>query len=234
VKIITNWMNKIFWYLLLTLSLASCIEIHDEISLKNDGSGTFSYKINLNSSKLKVNSILALDSLDGKKVPSINEIKDKINKYKELFAKKEGISNVKTETNFNEFILKFQCDFTSVLALQKAVKEVFEEESKSKTLRDIETNWLVWENNKLIRSIPSVTQDFTSKLKREDLEALKNGKYFSISRFEKPIEKFDNPLSIVSPNKLNILVKNSTYSLIKNLKLLENTIYLSDSKKQEK
>jgi hypothetical protein len=227
-------MNKIFWYLLLTLSLASCIEIHDEISLKNDGSGTFSYKINLNSSKLKVNSILALDSLDGKKVPSINEIKDKINKYKELFAKKEGISNVKTETNFNEFILKFQCDFTSVLALQKAVKEVFEEESKSKTLRDIETNWLVWENNKLIRSIPSVTQDFTSKLKREDLEALKNGKYFSISRFEKPIEKFDNPLSIVSPNKLNILVKNSTYSLIKNLKLLENTIYLSDSKKQEK
>jgi hypothetical protein len=227
-------MNKIFWYLLLTLSLASCIEIHDEISLKNDGSGTFSYKVNLNSSKLKVNSILALDSLDGKKVPSINEIKDKINKYKELFAKKEGISNVKTETNFNEFILKFQCDFTSVLALQKAVKEVFEEESKSKTLRDIETNWLVWENNKLIRSIPSVTQDFTSKLKREDLEALKNGKYFSISRFEKPIEKFDNPLSIVSPNKLNILVKNSTYSLIKNLKLLENTIYLSDSKKQEK
>lgn len=227
-------MNKIFWYLLLTLSLASCIEIHDEISLKNDGSGTFSYKINLNSSKLKVNSILALDSLDGKKVPSINEIKDKINKYKELLAKKEGISNVKTETNFNEFILKFQCDFTSVLALQKAVKEVFEEESKSKTLRDIETNWLVWENNKLIRSIPSVTQDFTSKLKREDLEALKNGKYFSISRFEKPIEKFDNPLSIVSPNKLNILVKNSTYSLIKNLKLLENTIYLSDSKKQEK
>jgi hypothetical protein len=227
-------MNKFFWCLLLTLSLTSCIEIFDEISMKNDGSGTFSYKINLSSSKLKVNSILALDSLDGKKVPSINEIKDKINKYKELLAKKEGISNVKTETNFNEFILKFQCDFTSVLALQKAVKEVFEEESKSKTLRVIETNWLVWENNKLIRSIPSVTQDFTSKLKREDLEALKTGKYFSISRFEKPIEKFDNPLSIVSPNKLNILVKNSTYSLIKNLKLLENTIYLSDSKKQEK
>ncbi|NDF59623.1 MAG: hypothetical protein EB100_00940, partial [Crocinitomicaceae bacterium] len=60
-KKITNSMNKFFWCLLLTLTLASCIEIHDEISLKNDGSGTFSYKINLNSSKLKVNSILALD-----------------------------------------------------------------------------------------------------------------------------------------------------------------------------
>ena len=214
--------------------LTSCIEIHDEISLKNDGSGTFSYKINLNASKLKVNSILALDSLDGKKVPSINEIKEKINKYKELLSKKEGISNVKTETNFTEFILKFQCDFTSVNALQKAIKDVFEEESKSKTLKEIETNWLVWENNKLSRSVPSITQDFTSRLKREDLEALKNGKYFSITRFEKPIEKFENPQSTVSPNKLNILVKNSTYSLIKNLKLLENTIYLSDNKKQEK
>ena len=141
---------------------------------------------------------------------------------------------MKTETNFTEFILKFQCDFTSVNALQKAIKDVFEEESKSKTLKEIETNWLVWENNKLSRSVPSITQDFTSRLKREDLEALKNGKYFSITRFEKPIEKFDNPQSTVSPNKLNILVKNSTYSLIKNLKLLENTIYLSDNKKQEK
>jgi len=227
-------MKKKFWLLILVFSLTSCIEIFDEISLKNDGSGTFSYKINLSSSKLKVNSILALDSLDGKKVPSINEIKERINKYKELFAKKEGISNVKTEINFNEFILKFQCDFTSVNALQKAIKDVFEEESKSKTLKEIETNWLVWENNKLSRSVPSITQDFTSRLKREDLEALKNGKYFSITRFEKPIEKFDNPQSTVSPNKLNILVKNSTYSLIKNLKLLENTIYLSDNKKQEK
>ena len=227
-------MKKIFWCILFIFSFSSCIEIFDEISLKNDGSGTFSYKINLSSSKIKVNSILALDSLDGAKVPSINEIKDKINKYKELISKKEGISNVKTETNFNDFILKFQCDFTSVVALQKAIKEVFEEESKSKTIKELETNWLVWENNKLTRSIPSITQDFTSRLKREDLEALKNGKYFSISRFEKPIEKFDNPQSIVSPNKLNILVKNSTYSLIKNLKLLENTIYLSDSKKQEK
>ena len=54
--------------------LSACIEILDDIKFNADGSGTFKYTINLSSSKVKINSILALDSLDGKKVPSKNEI----------------------------------------------------------------------------------------------------------------------------------------------------------------
>ena len=50
----------------------------DELTIHDDGSGTLKYAINLSSSRVKVNSILALDSLDGKKVPSIEEIKTKI------------------------------------------------------------------------------------------------------------------------------------------------------------
>ena len=115
---------KYLMFLVVFFTMSSCIEIIDDLTFKSDGSGTFKYTLNLSASKLKVNSILALDSLDGKKVPSIQEIKDKINKYKEIIAQKEGISNVKVETDFTNFILKIQCDFTSILTLQKAIKEI--------------------------------------------------------------------------------------------------------------
>ena len=69
---------KYLMFLVVFFTMSSCIEIIDDLTFKSDGSGTFKYTLNLSASKLKVNSILALDSLDGKKVPSIQEIKDKI------------------------------------------------------------------------------------------------------------------------------------------------------------
>ncbi len=223
--------SLLFCVLLVFIGLTSCVEIFDDIYIKNDGSGTFKYKINLSSSKVKVNSILALDSLDGRKVPSIPEIKEKINKYKKLIEQNEGISNVKVESNFTDFIIKFQCDFTSVIALQKALKEVIVDESKNRTFKEIETNWLVFDGNKLTRSVPSITADFTSKLKKEDAEALKKGVYISVTRFDKAIEKSDNSLGIIGGNKLAVMLKTSPYNLIQNLNILENTIYLSEIKK---
>ena len=49
-------------------SISSCIEIIDDLTLNSDGTGSFKYTINLSASKIKINSILALDSLDGKKI----------------------------------------------------------------------------------------------------------------------------------------------------------------------
>ena len=223
--------SLLFCVLLAFIGLTSCVEIFDEIYIKNDGSGTFKYKINLSASKVKVNSILALDSLDGKKVPSIPEIKEKINKYRDLLGQKEGISNVKVESNFTDFIIKFQCDFNSVTSLQKAIREIVIDESKMKNNKELETNWLVWDNTKLVRSVPSIALDLTTRLKKEDAESLKKGNYTSITRFERTIEKSENPTSIIGANKLAVLVKTTPYALIQNLQLLENTIYLSEIKK---
>ena len=209
-------------------TMSSCIEIIDDLTFKSDGSGTFKYTLNLSASKVKVNSVLALDSLDGKKVPSIQEIKDKISKYKEIIAQKEGISNVKVESDFSNFILKIQCDFTSIIALQKAIKEIVIDESKNK--KEIESYWLTWEGNKLIRSVPSITGDLTSRLKKEDIEGLKKGNYMFITRFDRPIEKCENTTSLISANKMAVMLKITPYALIQNINLLENSIVLSDKK----
>ena len=225
-------MNKllIILGLLISVSLSSCIEITDDITINADGSGLFKYAINLSESKVKVNSLLALDSIEGKKVPTLSEIESKIVEFKKSFAGKPGISNVKIESDFTNFIFKLTCNFSSVNTLQTAVKEVIKEISNEKNIAELEAVWLKWDGQKLERSIPDITIKKSKEFKTEDIEQLKKGKYTSISRFTKPIEKCSNPSGIISKNKLATMVQTNIYSLTKNPKLLENTIYLFPNK----
>jgi hypothetical protein len=224
---------KLFYALALFFSffgLTSCIEIIDDISLNNDGSGTLKYTINLSSSKVKINSILALDSLDGKKVPSIPEIEERIASFKKKLSAKTGISNVMIESNFTDYIFKLQCDFTSLTTLQNALKDVIEEESKEKNIPELEHNWLSWDGTKMTRSIPEITVKKTKELKTEDIELMKQGNYTSITRFERPVEKFDNSAAVLSKNKMAVMIKTNPYALTQNSNILENIIYLSPIK----
>ena len=198
--------------------------------MKNDGSGTLKYTINLSSSKVKINSILALDSLDGKKVPSIPEMEERIASFKKKLSAKTGISNVTIESNFTDYIFKLQCDFTNVLALQNALKDVIEEESKEKNIPELDHNWLSWDGSKMTRSIPEITVKKTKDLKTEDIELMKQGNYTSITRFERPVEKFDNSAAVLSKNKMAVMIKTNPYALTQNSNILENIIYLSPIK----
>lgn len=224
-------MKNIIGLLCLLFLFGSCIEITDDITLKSDGSGTFKYVVNLSPSKLKINSILALDSLDGRKVPSLDEIKEKIDYYKTKLASKEGISNVKVESNYTDFIFKIYCDFKRIENLQQAIKEIVEEETKNKDWKELDHNWLVWDGFKMIRSVPPLSTYSTDRLKKEDSEALKNGKYISITRFDRPIEKFDNEAGVLSGNKMAVMVKTNPYALMQNHQLLDNSIQLQATKK---
>lgn len=211
----------------LILLLGSCVDVFDEIIVHNNGSGTYKYTLNLSSSKVKINSILALDSIDGRRIPKIQEIKDKIALYTEKLEAKEGISNVNVDANYDDFVFKFSCDFTSVSALQNGIREIIREESRDKEHPLFNENWLSWDGKQLVRSIPNF-QTPLSKLKPEDQEALKNGKYIAVSRFDKTILKCDNANAQVSPSKTAVMVKSSSFSVAQNPSLLKNTIVLDN------
>ncbi len=212
------------------LFLTSCIDIVDDILINNDGSGTLKYTINLSSSKIKINSILALDSLDGQRVPSIEEIKSRVTSFQRRLESKSGISKVVIEANYTDFFFRLQCDFTSVTALQNALRDVIEEESKEKNIPELNATWMAWDGTKLTRNIPDITVKKTKELKVEDIELLKQGNYTSITRFQRIVDKFDNSAATLSKNKMAVMVKTNPYSLSQNSKLLENTIYLSPLK----
>lgn len=220
----------VFGFFIVLFSMTSCIDIFDDLTIHNDGSGTYKYSINLSASKLKINSILALDSLDGKKVPAISEIKTEINRVKALFEAKDGISNVSIESDFENFLFKIQCDFENVTALENAILSIIKAENLVKNLEYLSDGWFKFENNKYERSIPSIYIEKIKDLNPTEIQLLTEGKYRSITRFDREIEKFDNQNGKLNPSKTAIALQTNIYSLINNSKLLENTIYLSPLK----
>jgi hypothetical protein len=222
-------MRKILFLLLaLPFCLSSCIEIIDDLSLNADGSGTFKYTINLSSSKVKINGILKLDSLNGKKVMKMPEIKAKINQFKTTLASQPGISNVKIDLNETEFLAKLTCDFTDLTKLQDAIKNsIATLDAGIKSSNDFAFNWISWNGSKFERSIPDFSQKQIKDLKQEDMDLLKTGNYTLISRFAKTVEKCDNANASISKSRTAVMLKANAYSLTKNSKILENTIYLN-------
>ena len=212
----------------LLLILSSCIEIIDDIKLNLDGSGTFKYNINLSSSRTKVNSIIALDSIDGRKIPSLDQIKNKINQFEDLLIHQKGITNVIIDKDFNQFIFKVQCDFKSIKDLQKGLKKVISQISSDPKINEAKYNWLSSDSCQFNRMVPQVSTDQVSRIPQKDMDLLKNGTYISITRFNKEIEKVSNQKSKLSKDKKAVMVKTTPYILTKNKNVLNNTITLKD------
>lgn len=218
---------RVFLIGFLILILSSCVDIWDDITLHADGSGTYKYTVNMSASKVKINSILALDSVEGKRIPKLPEIKEKIEYYRNKLEEKQGISNVKVESNYDDFIFKISCDFESVSDLQDGIREIIKEEIKDKNDPALDENWLSWDGKTLTRIVPNF-QSVIHKMKAEDQEKLKKGKYTSVSRFDKPIVKCDNPQARISPTKVAGLIESNTYSVGTNPSILKSTFTVSN------
>lgn len=210
--------------------LTSCIEIIDDLTIHNDGSGTFKYMVNLSSSKVKANSILALDSIKGKKVPSKSEIKTKINTFAAKLKIQSGISNVIITINDVDLIIKLSCDFTSVSSLQDGLKVALLAISKSDDNKEWKENWVSFDGKVLNRNIPLLSMSLSDQIRPEDLNLLKTGSYTSINRFDRAINKVEKTSAKINPSKTACMLKVNTYDLQKNFSLIDNCIYLSPLK----
>lgn len=208
------------------LTLTSCIELIDDLTLNSDGSGRFKYTINLSSSKPEVTSLLALDSIDGYKIPKVPELKLKITQFEKQMLLQPGISNVKIESDWENYIFKFSCDFDNLDNLQKAFKVSINDMELSYKL-NYETNWISWTGKSLTRDIPSIVTDqlINSRYIKED--ELKLGKYTSISRFDKEVIRFDNKSSQISKSKKAVMIQTDLNSLLLQPDKLDDKIYIS-------
>lgn len=214
--------------IVLLFSLNSCIEIIDDISLNDDGSGTFKYNINLSSSKVKINSILALDSLDGKRVPKVTDIESQVNRIIEDLKQQTGISNVEFESDYTEYMFKLKCDFASLEDLQCAVKEVIKSEGKIKEAPELDYDWVTFKDNEMQRSVPQITIKKSKEINQKEIALLKEGTYTSITRFNQEIEHYKNTDAVVSKNNKAIMLRTDPYSLTQNPNLLDNSIRLME------
>jgi hypothetical protein len=210
---------KFLLLIFLLFNLTSCIELLDDLTINKDGSGKFKFNVNLSSSKVETNSILALDTIDGHRVPKKEEIDSRIKLFKSKLEKQPGISNVFIETNWDDLLIKFSCDFRSIDELQNGIRS-------SLDIVDSNDNWLSWDGKCLKRNIPEVLFQSFYSYNYLKYDKLKLGTYTSITRFETEIKKWDNQKSILSKSKKSIMTQIDTETLFRNSTLLNNKISL--------
>jgi len=212
-----------YFYFLLILLLTSCVEIIEDLKINSDGSGTFKYSINLSQSKTKTTAILALDSLYGEKIPKISEIKEKISLFKKKLKEQEGITNVVITEDYENYIIKLQCDFENIECLEKALKNSL---SKINNNEDYNYDWLSYKNKTLIRKTPIFNLEDIRRFGNKEIYKLKEGNYTSITRFASKIDTFENLQSVKSKSNTALMIKVSPDMLLINQNLLDNKIKL--------
>ena len=216
-------LKKITYLIVLLLLLTSCIEIIDDVTLNSDGSGKFAYTINLSQSKIDVNAYLSLDYYDGKKVPSKDEIKQKIYDFRDMMNKQPGISECKTTINETDFIIKLNCNFTSIEKLQDAIFTVVETMSQKSVTKEY---WVTKSNDTITKKIPDFISGYKSLTDSEKTK-LNSGVYISILRFDKLIKSSNNQVSVISKNQSAVLTRINALELSQNPSLSNNVVILN-------
>lgn len=217
---------KVFILLVLIFSLSSCLEIIEDLTVHTDGSGELKMTINLSQSATKINGIMALDSLNGKKVPSKKEIKEKLDTYTNRLRAKNGIRTVTSNIDFEHFILKLSIGFDGLDDFQNALIAIAEEDGSKNTEKWKAEQWITFQNSVFTKKSLPVVQIASEKIKTEDKEHIKDGKYISILRFDTEVKSVSNRDAKVSSNNKNIMIRYNPSTLLKNPSSIENTVVL--------
>ncbi|WP_289058839.1 hypothetical protein [uncultured Flavobacterium sp.] len=209
-------MKKIL-ALLCCLLLTSCFEITERIKHHDDQSGEYTLMVDFSKSWFKTKSAIWLEEVDGVKIPNEQEITAKLNDFKEKALKIDGILNVITKTDFQNYVFIIKLNYANLKALNAVVNTINNQRDQihfsgsSKTFERI-------------ASYPIPEKVVNDPKKKKDLE---EASIISIYTFDKDILAVDNVNSQISKNKKTVFLKQSMYSVFKKSTLMNNTIQLT-------
>lgn len=217
-------VSLLFTIILFTFS--SCFEIVEELRINANGSGNIQLTFNFSQSKTKLASLMKLDSVNGYKVPSKAELQAEMQNIQRQLKAIPGISNVKHQLNFDQFIGTLSFDFTDVKLVNKATQIVATSyKIKNASLPNYSFNK---DLQQLVRTYATnnVTLQNFKKLKKEDKEVFNSAQLTSIIRFQKNIIKSSNANAVIAKNKQAVMQKVPILSLIQNQHSINQTILL--------
>jgi len=213
--------------LIVLLCCSSCFDIVEEASITKSGAGQIKATLNLSKSKTKVASLLLLDQVNGVKIPSKAEVQTQMNTLSKLLQQTPGISNVKQQLDWTNYIASISCDFSDIKALntfQKTLSEHFKVKVAGYSTYDYDVK-----AKKLTRTYQHdiALKNAYNKLKGDNKEAFREAYYTSIFRFEQPVKSQSNKVAKLSPNKTAVMLKTEILNLINGQVSLGNTIQLN-------
>jgi hypothetical protein len=216
---------KLTFLFCIFLTLTSCFDIIDKISLKADGSGEYSLILNASKSKTRLQSISKMETINGKKVPKKSEIDKKLSDASAIFKTVAGISNVKTSVDWDSFIIKLSCNFKKVENINAGLEQL---KAKKIIGKMVPTQLYQYNSGSkiLVRNKINTFKSDYDKLDKADKEVFNNANYTSIIQFENLIKSQTNSEYKISPNKKAIKLDGTILDLILQKKQIHNTISL--------
>ncbi len=216
----------IIFLLFIIIIYSSCFEIVEEVNLNKDGSGDFCFTINISQSKMQINSMFLLDSINGKPMPSKKNLKNTIVRVKLELEKDKGISKIKISEDWENYIFSISGNFKTVADLNNAIRNIntIFNDPRGYTF-EAKDNFKY--KNKTFERLYSynLIKDYNS-LANKDKSILKTAKYTAVYRFETPIKSYSNTNAIKSKSSKALMLKVNIRELITNKKTIQNIIIL--------
>jgi hypothetical protein len=213
-----------FFFVLLSFLMTGCFEIIEEIEFNEDGSGHATYTLNMSQSKVKLHSVMLLDSINGYEIPSKNDISLELSELKSRLEFQEGINNVTISKDFDNFIFVLQYDFNGVEALNLAAQQVansYGGNFSTKKVADYSFAQNTFMKKLNFAAIPDV-----NKMREKDKQVLEGAKYLSINRFKRQVASMSDKNALLSKSKQAIMRKALVKDLIEGKTDVSNTIIL--------
>ncbi|MCW8310449.1 MULTISPECIES: hypothetical protein [Sphingobacterium] len=213
--------------LLLTVSLSSCFDFVEQIDLKSNGSGHIAATLNLSKSKTKVASLMKMKSIKGIRIPSQTEIEKEIKAAVDLLKQTKGITNVKYQTDFSNYIVNISCDFSQIESLN-AFSDILANRFKTK-ISNVNRYYYDAQNRVFERKFVTSGQWKTkfSQLGSDNTAQFADAFYTQIVRFDRGIMTQANAKAKVAGNKKGVLVKLPFTDLVYGKSTLANKITLT-------
>ncbi len=204
-------MKKLLYFLsvVLTISLASCLDILEEIRLKKDGSGAYTMRIDATEFMTQMESFAAMDTT-GEMMPKMKHTLDSsFGEVSKLYVGIKGISNIKLDTSTaGVYVTTF--DFENVAALNAAMEK--SEESKKGEAKSTKVRYN-FEKGKFTRSNTFGELDLASLLgdsgEDQSQKEMVNGMLEQMKmtiRYYLPekVKDVDNKKAVISEDKMSV------------------------------
>lgn len=212
--------------LMLITLLSGCFEIVEDVTIHANGSGTFSYTVNMSQSKTRLDGLMKLDSSDGYRVPKQTEVEKEIQKAKASLEKAQGITNVVTSSDWTNYIYSIKFDFNNINNLNLAVESLSADLSDDhKRIPEASDNF-GFSGKAFDRKSHYDAKAMAKKITPQDKEIMKNASYTCIFRFDSPVKTCSNKDAVISKSGKNVMLKLNMLQLANGQKSVINKITL--------
>ena len=208
---------------LLCISLTSCFELVEQISINEDGTGEMTVTLNMFESKQKLQTFMeAPESMHGYKAPDQSEVEAFFEGVVATVSEVEGITNVKSDIYYEDFIFSISGSFDDVSAMEEAVKKFTHGMSRG----------VISLKNEYKYEDGVFTRTFESPYKAENYEEipmmqrviLKSAKLISVYRFEKEITGMTSADTQLSFDKKEARFESNLSDIVSGAKTINNEI----------